>query len=164
MKVRDITFGKIIFVMANGAGLFLFAVMLLVVADITGRAVYKPIQMGYELAELLLVFAIFLGFAYTQRERGFVRVEIALSHFTPPVKWIAEYITYIISILFFIALVWQTSLYAWESIQMLQMTGGTVPLPMYPSKCVIPLAGIFILVELFIELVQHHRGGIWHQK
>ncbi len=52
-------------------------VILMVVADIFGRKVLnKPVPMPYEVGAFMLVFIVFMGLAYSQRQKAHIRVEI----------------------------------------------------------------------------------------
>ena len=61
--------------------------MLLVVADVFMRYVmHRPLMVSDELSAYMLVALAFLGFAYTWREGGHVRVEVLVSRFSPRVQ------------------------------------------------------------------------------
>jgi TRAP-type C4-dicarboxylate transport system permease small subunit len=58
--------------------------MLLVVVDVFMRYVmHRPLMVSDELSAYMLVALAFLGFAYTWREKGHVRVEVLVSRLSP---------------------------------------------------------------------------------
>jgi TRAP-type C4-dicarboxylate transport system permease small subunit len=73
---------------ANGlgylSGWLVPLMMMLVVVDVFMRYVMlRPLMVSDELSAYMLVALAFLGFAYTWREGGHVRVEILVSHLSP---------------------------------------------------------------------------------
>ncbi len=55
----------------------LYIMMGLVIVDVGGRFLFnKPIAGNIELTEMLMVFSIYFGMAYTQREKGHVGMDL----------------------------------------------------------------------------------------
>ena len=147
--------------LARASGLVLFFMMLLISADIFMRAAFNdPIQLAFELAELLMVFVVFLGFAYTQREGGFIRVELLLFRLRGVPRRLADYLNYILSIVFFIIFSSQSVIIAWDAFVTGERTRGLVPMLLWPARTAIAVAGIFLLVELTVGLVRYYRRKI----
>ena len=58
----------------------LYIMMALVIVDVGGRFLFnKPIAGNIELTEILMVFAIYFGMAYTQRENGHVGMDLFIT-------------------------------------------------------------------------------------
>lgn len=58
----------------------LYVMMGLVIVDVGGRFLFnKPIAGNIELTEMLMVFSIYLGMAYTQREKGHVGMDLFIT-------------------------------------------------------------------------------------
>jgi TRAP-type C4-dicarboxylate transport system permease small subunit len=58
--------------------------MMLVVVDVFMRyAMHRPLMIADELTAYMLVALSFLGFAYTWREKGHVRVEVVVNYLPP---------------------------------------------------------------------------------
>ena len=142
-------------------GLMLFSLMVLVSADVFMRNVFNaPIQVSFKLSELLMCFIVFLGFAWTQREGGFVRIELLISRLSTPVRSRFDYVNYILSIGFFIVFSWQSVLIAWDALVRGETTHGLISLPVWPARAAIAIGSIFLLAELMVGLVRHCRGKI----
>ncbi len=64
--------------------------MLLVVVDVFMRyAMHRPLMIADEFSAYMLVALSFLGFAYTWREKGHVRVEVVVNYLPPRVyAWV----------------------------------------------------------------------------
>ena len=159
MKLDSLLFRRVVTSFAVIACLFLFLMMLEIVADIILRGVFnKPIQAGVEIIELMMVCVVYLGLAYTQSQGGFVRMEIIISRLSSSATWYTEYLNYILMVVFFCLFCWGAILLAIESLATRELTFGIVPVPVYPARIALAAGGILILIELIIELVLHHRG------
>ena len=63
---------------------FVLLLMILVVADITGRYLFNsPVPMAYEFGSFMLVFIVFLALASTQRAGAHIRVEFVTLRLPP---------------------------------------------------------------------------------
>ncbi|MBI2869685.1 MAG: TRAP transporter small permease [Chloroflexi bacterium] len=143
--------------LAIAGAVILFCLMLLISADIILRAVFNaPIQIAFELAEVMMVF-VFLGFAYTKREGGFIRIELLLSNLSKKTQGRLAYLDYLVSITFFIIFAWQSTLIAIDSIVRTETTRGMVPIQLGPVRTLLAIGVIFMLIELVVGLVKHIR-------
>ena len=159
MKLDLLFFTRIVGYFAVIACFFLFLMMLLIVADIILRGAFnKPIQAGIEIIELMMVCVVYLGLAYTQNQRGFVRMEIIISRLPSSATWYTEYLNYIFMIVFFCLFCWRAIFLAIESLATRELTFGIVPVPIYPARVALAAGGILVLIEIIVELVLHHKG------
>jgi TRAP-type mannitol/chloroaromatic compound transport system permease small subunit len=103
--------------------------------------------------------------AYTLSKNGHVRGDVLYGFFRPRTQAIFDLALYI---LFFlpgiVALTWAGWIYAGESLAIREQTFSADPVPLYPFKYVIPLAGITLLLQGFVEIVRCVlciRDGVW---
>jgi TRAP-type mannitol/chloroaromatic compound transport system permease small subunit len=103
--------------------------------------------------------------AYTLSKNGHVRGDVLYGFFTPRVQATLDLILYI---LFFlpgiVALTYAGWTFADESLAIREQTNSAVPLPLYPFKFIIPLAGFFLLAQGVVEIVRCAiciRQGEW---
>jgi TRAP-type mannitol/chloroaromatic compound transport system permease small subunit len=103
--------------------------------------------------------------AYTLSKNGHVRGDVLYGFFRPRTQAVFDLALYI---LFFlpgiVALTWAGWIYAGESLAIREQTFSADPIPLYPFKYVIPLAGITLLLQGFVEIVrcvQCIRDGAW---
>jgi TRAP-type mannitol/chloroaromatic compound transport system permease small subunit len=103
--------------------------------------------------------------AYTLAKNGHVRGDVLYGFFRPRTQAIIDLTLYI---LFFlpgiVALTWAGWVYAGESLAIREQTFSADPVPLYPFKYVIPLAGITLLLQGIVEIVrcvQCIRDGEW---
>jgi TRAP-type mannitol/chloroaromatic compound transport system permease small subunit len=103
--------------------------------------------------------------AYTLAKNGHVRGDVLYGFFEPRTQATFDLLLYI---LFFlpgiVALTWAGWNYANEALAIREQTFSATPLPLYPFKFVIPLAGGMLLLQGFVEIVrciQCLRDGDW---
>ena len=117
-------------------------------------------------AQIMLYGTLFMmAGAYTLAKNGHVRGDVLYGFFMPRTQAIFDLALYI---LFFlpgiVALTWAGWIYAGESLAIREQTFSATPLPLYPFKFVIPIAGGMLLLQGFVEIVrciQCLRDGDW---
>jgi TRAP-type mannitol/chloroaromatic compound transport system permease small subunit len=103
--------------------------------------------------------------AYTLSKNGHVRGDVLYGFFRPRTQATIDLILYF---LFFlpgiIALTWAGWTYANEALAIREKTFSATPLPLYPFKFVIPIAGGMLLLQGLVEIVRCItciRDGEW---
>ncbi len=106
-----------------------------------------------------------LAGAYTLAKNGHVRGDVLYGFFEPRTQAWVDLILYG---LFFlpgiVALTWAGWTFAQESIAIRESTFSATPLPLYPFKFMIPVAGLMLLLQGLVEIVrciQCIRDGQW---
>ena len=93
------TLGKAVNSSAFGAAIIVVIPMAMVVADIFGRKVLnKPVPMSYEVGAFMLFFIVFLGLAYSQRQKAHIRVEILTLRMPPRIRAAMDLLAYTLGI------------------------------------------------------------------
>jgi len=103
--------------------------------------------------------------AYTLAKNNHVRGDVLYGFFRPRTQATIDLVLYV---LFFlpgiVALTWAGWTYAQESFAIREKTFSATPLPLYPFKFIIPLAGFLLLLQGLVEIVrciQCIHGGEW---
>ncbi len=106
-----------------------------------------------------------LAGAYTLAKNGHVRGDVLYGFFEPRTQAWVDLILYG---LFFlpgiVALTWAGWTFAQESIAIRESTFSATPLPVYPFKFMVPVAGFMLLLQGIVEIVrciQCIRDGQW---
>jgi TRAP-type mannitol/chloroaromatic compound transport system permease small subunit len=114
---------------------------------------------------MLYGFLFMLAGAYTLAKNGHVRGDVLYGFLQPRTQAALDLILYII---FFmpgvIALTYAGWIYAQESLAIREQTFSAVPIPLYPFKFVIPVAGFMLLLQGLVEVVRCIiclRDGVW---
>jgi TRAP-type C4-dicarboxylate transport system permease small subunit len=128
----------------------IFLVMLLITADIIGRAVFNaPLPGTYNIVESLMVFIVFLAMANTERKRQNIRIKFLTNRFPPVAQRILHIFACLAGAFFSGLIVWCTWPAAMESWAIREYMTGQVSLPLYPSKFMVPI-GMFLLMIQFL--------------
>ncbi len=117
-------------------------------------------------AQIMLYGTLFMmAGAYTLSKNGHVRGDVLYGFFEPRTQATIDLILYL---LFFlpgiIALTYAGWTYANESLAIREKTFSATPLPLYPFKFVIPVAGGMLLLQGIVEIVrciQCLQDGQW---
>ncbi|WP_066267697.1 TRAP transporter small permease subunit [Hydrogenophaga palleronii] len=117
-------------------------------------------------AQIMLYGTLFMtAGAYTLSKNGHVRGDVLYGFFQPRTQATVDLVLYIVFFLpGIIALTWAGWIYAGESLAIREQTFSADPLPLYPFKYVIPLAGITLLLQGVVEIVrcvQCIQTGAW---
>ena len=117
-------------------------------------------------AQIILYGTLFMmAGAYTLAKNGHVRGDVLYGFFVPRTQATLDLILYC---LFFMpgvfALTWAGWTFANESLAIRENTLSATPLPLYPFKFAIPVAGGMLLLQGLVEMVrciQCIRAGVW---
>jgi TRAP-type mannitol/chloroaromatic compound transport system permease small subunit len=117
-------------------------------------------------AQIMLYGALFMmAGAYTLSKAGHVRGDVLYGFFEPRTQAAIDLVLYIAFFLPGIfALTYAGWIYANESLVIREQTFSPEPLPLYPFKFIIPLAGIFLLFQGVVEIIRCIvclRDGAW---
>jgi TRAP-type mannitol/chloroaromatic compound transport system permease small subunit len=117
-------------------------------------------------AQIMMYGTLFMmAGAYTLAKNGHVRGDVLYGFFMPRTQATLDLILYF---LFFlpgvVAMTWAGWNFASESAAIRESTFSATPLPVYPFKFMIPLAGGMLLLQGVVEIVrcvQCIRDGVW---
>lgn len=117
-------------------------------------------------AQIMLYGILFmLAGAYTLAHGGHVRGDVLYGFFAPRTQAAIDLVLYVVFFLPGIfALTYAGWTYANESLAIREQTFSPDPLPLYPFKFVIPLAGLLLLLQGVVEIVRCViclRDGSW---
>lgn len=142
-------------IMATIAAFVLVIMMLLTVADVSGRYfANRPIKGSWELIGLLLIIAATWGLAYCQIQRRHIRVGFLLERFRPRVQTIFNSLAYLIGLGGFSVICWQ----------MLVMTRRYISIPtgrvsetagvlLWPFMLMLAIGAAMLAIQLLIDLL-----------
>ena len=132
------------------------ALMLLVVAEVFKRyALNAPTAWIFDASNMMYGTLFMMCGAYTLSQNGHVRGDFFYGSAKPRTQATLDLVLYI---LFFIpgviALTWAGWTYAGDSWAIKEQTFNADPLPLYPFKSIIPLAGGIVLLQGLAEIVR----------
>jgi TRAP-type mannitol/chloroaromatic compound transport system permease small subunit len=128
-------------------------------------ALNKPHDWALNLQIMMYGTLFMMAGAYTLSKNGHVRGDVLYGFFRPRTQATLDLVLYI---LFFlpgiVALTWAGWIYANEALAIREKTFSATPLPLYPFKFIIPLAGGMLLLQGIVEIVRCLaciRDGDW---
>ena len=138
------------------AAVVLAAMMLLTVADVTGRYFFNsPVKGTWEIIGLLLVCAGTWGLGYCQVQKGHISITVLIERFSRRVQAIIRSVTYLIGLVGFSLLCWRMFLMAIRYLTtMKEYVTETLEIPYPPFMFMLSIgAGIMSLI-LIVDLVR----------
>ncbi len=132
------------------------ALMLLVVIEVFKRYILNaPTAWIFDASNMLYGTLFMMGGAYTLAHDGHVRGDFLYGSMPPRRQASIDLVLYIVFFLPGIAaLTWAGYTFASESLAIREQTFNADPLPLYPFKAVIPLAGAVVLMQGIAEIVR----------
>jgi TRAP-type mannitol/chloroaromatic compound transport system permease small subunit len=132
------------------------ALTMLIVWEVFSRYVLNKPHAWVLDAQIMLYGTLFMSAgAYTLSKAGHVRGDVLYGFFRPRTQATIDLTLYI---LFFlpgiVALTWAGWSFANESLAIREQTFNADPLPIYPFKFVIPVAGAVLLLQGLVEIVR----------
>ena len=142
------------------------ALTVLISAEVFSRYVLNKPH-GWVLdAQIMLYGLLFMAAgAYTLSKNGHVRGDVLYGFFRPRTQATIDLTLYIVFFLpGIVALTWAGWTFANESLAIREQTFNADPLPVYPFKFVVPIAGAVLLLQGIVEIVRCViclREGAW---
>ena len=132
------------------------ALMLTVVIEVCKRyALNMPTAWVFDVSNMMYGTLFMLGGCYALAHDGHVRGDFLYGSMKPRTQATLDFVLYI---LFFlpgvVALTWSGWTYANEALRIREHTFNATPLPVYPFKFVIPLAGALVLMQGLSEILR----------
>lgn len=125
----------------------LAAMMFLTFFDVAGRYIFnKPIIGSYEITEFMMAILVGFALAYCGLKKGHIRVDLILQHLSRKANLWFDIFTYGFSCIFYVFIVWQTFLKAWENVSS-HLASSVLLIPVYP------FVFIFVIGAAFVTLV-----------
>lgn len=117
-------------------------------------------------AQIMLYGVLFMmAGAYTLSKNGHVRGDVLYGFFKPRTQALVDLLLYIVFFLpGIVALTWSGWIYFGDSLAIREQTFNADPIPVYPFKFFIPVAGLILLLQGIVEIVRCLvclRDGDW---
>jgi TRAP-type C4-dicarboxylate transport system permease small subunit len=133
---------------------FTIAIMMLsTTLDATSRYLFNnPIPGVFELNEVLLVICVYMGLAWTQIERGHIRVTALLMKVSKRTEIKLNILAWVFTFIFIFILGYQSALGALDSIAIWEFRWGSVQMPIWWAKCLVPIGCWMMNIQLIIDI------------
>ena len=142
------------------AGVLIFALMLLGVAQIVLRTVFRSPIFGYiDIVEVSMVGFAVLAIAFVQRVGGHVRMELVVARFRGRALWIAEAAGTALAI-FIVAVLIPYSYRHFERAFDFGDSTIDIEIVTWPAKLMVPVALSILLVRLVLQMAGYLRLAV----
>lgn len=140
------------------AAVGILVIMMATVADVTRRALTDQAVAGVvELAPLVLVVAVVLGFGQAEATGTHVRTSLVTSRLPVRLRAGIRGLAFALVLALVVWMIWLTADRAISSVETGEMTSGFVGLPVWPARIVIPIGLTAFALELALELFDDMR-------
>lgn len=118
----------------------------------------RPILGAYEITEkYLMTAAIFLGLSYAYRGGAFIRVTFLVDRLPPSARLVANLLAHLVSLAFCLVFLGSTAQQALRALSD-ATTLSTLPVPVGPAYCLVPLGFLAMAVLMLIDLPRVKSG------
>ena len=139
---------------AFGAASIVVILMVMVVADIFGRKVLnKPVPMSYEVGACMLVFIVFMGLAYSQRQKAHIRVEILTLRMPPKIRAAMDLLAYTLGIGIYGLIFYETFKWSYHSFEIGEYVAGLINIPKWPSQFALVFGALLISLQFLSDWI-----------
>lgn len=126
-----------------------------VVPDIIGRTFFnRPITGVLEFNEILMVAIVFLGLAWTQGERGNIRVEVLVTRLSPRVQSVLALIVWSLALALWIAIAIGGAKEAAFSVSIGESYYGAARMPIWPARIAFAFGASLLSIQLLLDVVE----------
>jgi TRAP-type C4-dicarboxylate transport system permease small subunit len=148
-------YGRLLTGIAMLAGVALFALMWLVNTNALTRKLFNfPITGTLEITEAAMPIIIMLPMAYTQMQRGHIRVTMISDLMGPQVRRVLLLAALAIGCAFTAWVAWATFGYASRSLRIGESAWGVIRFPIWPSKMSIALGAGLLSFQFLLDLIK----------
>ena len=140
----------------------LLVMLLLGTTDVLGRYFFnKPVSGTQEIFEILLPGIVLLGWAYAQRSKSHVAVDIIYDRFPPRLKTIVTLSMTCLAMVIALLIMWQGMLLSISYFQMGRLIRN-INVPIFIPRLLVPIGAFalfLVLISDFYDSIQEIRKG-----
>jgi TRAP-type C4-dicarboxylate transport system permease small subunit len=133
-------------------GWLMLAMMLLLIVDIIGRTISRPIQGMAELSVFVMMVVIYLGLARCEEHMEHVNLEVAKNLLPPRPRRATELLAAGLALVTSAILLYAVAVNAWASFASHESLEGTVELYIWPVKLVMVVGLVFYVLQTFVNI------------
>jgi len=132
-----------------------YALMVIMVFEVIARYVFNsPTNWVYELSTFVFSGACLLGGGYLLLHKGHVNIDILYSHLSSRGRAIIDLCTAPLFFLFMGILLWQGTIFFWNSLSYWEHSTTVWAPPLYPIKLALPVGAAFILLQGIVKFIK----------
>jgi len=141
------------YIIAMAGTALVFITMFITTTDVIGRYFRMPLPGAMEMSELALGAMVFLGWAYTQAEKGHIAIDIIFKRLPRRVKNILDIIIPLCGLTLIGLIGWQAIRFGMDSRSSFEHTVD-LGIPVWPLKLMIFIGAVTLCLQLIFDLVE----------
>jgi TRAP-type C4-dicarboxylate transport system permease small subunit len=130
-----------------------FITMFITTADVIGRYFRMPLPGAMEISELALGVMVFLGWAYTQAEKGHIAIDILFKRLPRRARNILDVIIPLVGLVLMGLIGWRAIWFGMDSKSSLEQTVD-LGIPVWPFKLMILIGAVTLCLELIFDVIE----------
>lgn len=145
-------FQKINQILSGFCGWLMLGMMMLLVVDIVGRSINRPIQGMAELSVFVMMIVIYLGLARCEQHREHVGLELVVNALPPRARRVMGVVAHLMAALtvgLLLHAVFQNALASFRNNESIE---GTVELRIWPVKFLMVAGLVFFFIQVVMNL------------
>lgn len=136
------------------AGVMFLLMMFLGASDVLGRFLFNsPIRGTIEISEILMGGIVLLSWAYTQRSKGHVTVDLFIAQYPPRLRAVLTFLMLFLSLILFVVITQQSAALAmkyWQEHRVILI----LLIPAAPFRFFVPIGGLLLSIEFIIQMLR----------
>ena len=141
-----------------GAGIIIFFLFAIQLADITGRTFWVPVPWAHDVVTYGLVYFTFMAGAYSYKRNVHVRVEIVADRLSPGAHYLLNTITTILGALVWLTLTAAGIYVVWDAIQFDMTMSRQLIVPIWILVIIIPIGSLLLFLESLRKASDYMQG------
>ncbi|KXF81839.1 TRAP transporter small permease [Enterovibrio coralii] len=146
------------------SGFFIVLIMLIILAQIIGRFFGFIVPSAEDFSGYALAASTFFGLAYTFREGGHIRVNLAIQRLPEQLQQPIETVVLAVAFLLLCFASYYCAYMVWESYDFEEVTHGYIPIPLWIPQVPLAVGMIAFTLAVLDSLVENIRGITPHYK
>jgi len=136
----------------------LMTMVAITVVDVVLRRIFnRPLSVGLEISQIMLVVVVFTSMAYCGMKKCHISIDAIASRLPAKVQKMIHCIMDFLGVVLFVTMGWSSIVLALDKLETHSIT-GILPIPIYPFVFVVSfgslLLGVVLLVQFFNSLLR----------
>ncbi len=156
---------RALYLLSGGlSGFFILLIMLIILAQIVGRIFGFIVPSAEDFSGYALAASTFFGLAYTFREGGHIRVNLAIQRLPETLQRPLETVVLVLAFLLLCFASYYCTFMVWESYDFEEVTHGYIPIPLWIPQVPLAIGMIAFNLAVLDSLIENIRGITPHYK
>jgi TRAP-type C4-dicarboxylate transport system permease small subunit len=140
------------YVIALIGGIVVFLTIFSTTIDVIGRFFNKPLAFVSETSEIALAVLVFLGWAYTQGEKGHISIDLVYNYLPKTVKRILSMFNPVFGIVLMGLMGYQGIIFSLQS-KASHETTDSMHMALWPFKFLMVLGAVMLCLQLIFDMI-----------